>query len=107
MSIRFESEPDKLVIIWEGDIDHHSASEYRERIDTMIETRRPKTVVLDFASVGLSDSSGIALVLGRYKLLGELGGTLEVANASPFVRRVLALAGVDKMVKFTETAVKY
>ena len=56
-----------------------------------------KTVILDFSDVTFMDSSGIGLVMGRYKLLNELGGKLEVTGLSNNSYKVMRLAGLDRI----------
>lgn len=80
-----------------GDIDHHSAREMRQAIDLGLERVRPKELILDFKDVTFMDSSGIGLVMGRYKQMQALGGSLQVVNLSAHIRRVMVLAGLDKL----------
>lgn len=101
MKVKFEATGDILFAYLDGEIDHHAAKNIRENIDGMIERSRPHKVVLDFKSVPFSDSSGIAVVLGRYKAMLAIGGTLEVQNACHQVKKVLSLAGVQRLVKIS------
>jgi stage II sporulation protein AA (anti-sigma F factor antagonist) len=80
-----------------GDIDHHSAKGMREEIDGAVERGRPGELILDFRDVTFMDSSGIGLVMGRYSLMQEHGGVLKVENQSSHIRRVMKLAGLDKL----------
>ena len=57
----------------------------------------PTALVLDFKDVSFMDSSGIGLVMGRYKILNELGGTLEVIGLSDNSYKVMRLAGLDRI----------
>ena len=43
------------------------------------------------------DSSGIGLVMGRYKLMQELGGTLHLVNVASHLKKVMVLAGLDRL----------
>ena len=65
-----------------GDIDHHNAREMRETIDD---------------AVTFMDSSGIGLVMGRYKLMQEVGGSLRVVNIAGHLKKVMMLAGLDRL----------
>ncbi|MGI5958165.1 MAG: STAS domain-containing protein [Massiliimalia sp.] len=80
-----------------GDIDHHTAREMRQSIDLELERVRPQELILDFKHVTFMDSSGIGLVMGRYKQMQALGGTLQVVNLSNHIRKVMVLAGLDKL----------
>ena len=96
---------DKLVIYLSGEIDHHSAREIREGVDRLIVTHRPKTFILDLEGVNFMDSSGLGLVLGRYRKIKELGAEMYLANAGERTMRILKMAGVDKIIKNTEHGV--
>ena len=78
-----------------GDLDHHTCSEIRKKIDAGAENQRPKTLVLDFADVQFSDSSGVGLVMGRYRQMLLIGGKLEVTNVPANLQKVFRLSGLD------------
>lgn len=82
-----------------GDIDHHSAALMREQIDHITESSMPKKLILDFKDVTFMDSSGIGLVMGRYKLMKSLGGEIQVVNTSAHIKKVMKLAGLDLLTR--------
>lgn len=88
-----------LVITLEGEIDHHSAVSVRKDIDELIFDLRPKRVILNLSSISFMDSSGLGLIMGRYSLVKELGGSLLLQSPSVAVMKILSLAGMDKMIK--------
>lgn len=97
MSVKIEFENEILLCRLCGEIDHHTTLPIRLDIDDRIENCRPKTVILDFSDVTFMDSSGIGLVMGRYKLLSEFGGDLEVTGLSSNSYKVMRLAGLDRI----------
>ncbi len=86
-----------LTATLEGEIDHHSSQYLRNRIDEAVEATHPKRLTMDFSQVSFMDSSGIGLVMGRFKLMKQLGGSVEVTGASGSIKRVMTLAGLDKL----------
>ena len=58
--------------------------------------------LLDLAGVDFMDSSGLGLVLGRYRKIKELGGDMFISNASARTAKILKMAGVDKLIKTIE-----
>ena len=80
-----------------GDIDHHSAKEMRETIDDAVLKGQVRELEIDFRDVTCMDSSGIGLVMGRYKLMQELGGTLHLVNVASHLKKVMVLAGLDRL----------
>lgn len=97
MSVKIDFDGEILTCRLNGEIDHHTTLPVRLDIDDRIENCRPSSVVLDFTDVTFMDSSGIGLVMGRYKLLSELGGTLEVTGLSNNSYKVMRLAGLDRI----------
>ena len=97
MSVIFERKGDTLIASLSGEIDHHSAAEFRESIDREAEMMRPATLVLDFGGIGFVDSSGIGLIMGRYKNAAAYGGTVRVINAPPMIERMMKLAGIGRL----------
>lgn len=85
-----------------GEIDHHSARWLRMDIDTALNDNHPEHLILDFSGVTFMDSSGVGLVMGRYKNMKELGGTVELVKMPPYIEKVMTLAGMDKLVKMSE-----
>ena len=80
-----------------GEIDHHTAREIRESIDEAISRCVPRMLVMDFKGVTFMDSSGIGLVMGRYKLMQETGGKLHLVNIAGHLKKVMMLAGLDRL----------
>ena len=85
-----------------GEIDHHSARWLRMDIDTALNDNHPNHLILDFSSVTFMDSSGVGLVMGRYKNMKAMGGTVDLAGMPPYIEKVMTLAGMDKLVKMSE-----
>ncbi len=82
-----------------GDIDHHSAKSIRNRIDSELFIARPDNVLLDLSAVDFMDSSGLGLILGRYKLATELGSSFALLDPTEAVRKIIKIAGCDRIIK--------
>ena len=95
MTIDFE---DKVMTVkLTGDLDHHRCSDIRRKIDAKCEAVRPALLRLDFADVPFSDSSGVGLVMGRYRQMQLLGGKLEVVNLAENLKKVFRLSGLEAL----------
>ncbi|MBQ9978833.1 MAG: anti-sigma factor antagonist [Clostridia bacterium] len=90
---------DALEIKMVGEIDHHSAVSVRADIDAMIFEQRPKRLILDLSEISFMDSSGLGLIMGRYSLVRELGGTLLLRSPTAAVTKILSLAGMERIIK--------
>ena len=97
MPVRLVAEEGYLTAYLSGEIDHHAAKELRETIDSRAASQKPKKLLLNFREVTFMDSSGIGLVMGRYRLMQELGGELRVTGVPSHIRKVMRLSGLDKL----------
>ena len=86
-----------------GEIDHHSAVNVRSDIDELIFDIRPKKVVLDLSEISFMDSSGLGLIMGRYALIKDFGGTLSLRAPTVAVMKILTLAGMERMIKIEKS----
>ena len=97
MSVTIESSGSLIVAYLIGEIDHHTASLIREKIDNTISFKKPSHLILDFKNVTFMDSSGIGLVMGRYRLMQNFHGTVEIRNVTPQTKKLMELAGLGSI----------
>ena len=97
MSVKIISSQQKMTAYLDGEIDHHNAAFIREEIDNEIMSSKPGVLKLDFDKVTFMDSSGIGLVMGRYRTISLYGGKLIVSNLSPQFYRIMKLSGIEKL----------
>ena len=92
-------EKSKLTAYISGEIDHHTAKYIRKEIDINVEKLNPAELYLDFSKVDFMDSSGIGLVMGRYKHQNQRGGKVFIQNPPPLIKKVMLVAGINKLAK--------
>lgn len=97
MVVRIEQAGSTITARLSGELDHHTARVMREQIDAAVGGSPAKLLRLDFSGVGFMDSSGIGLVMGRYRLMQSRGGRLLVVGASDRLLRVMRLAGLQRL----------
>lgn len=97
MPVKIEVNETEVVAFLSGEIDHHTAKLLRESVDNVVETAYPEVLVLDFGGVTFMDSSGVGLVMGRWKLMQDLRGSVRLVNMPPFIRKVMRMAGIEKL----------
>ena len=78
-----------------GEIDHDSAAQIRVRVDGMAQELKRGLLCLDFGGVSFMDSSGVGLVMGRFRQMKLLGGRLRVQNYSDSLYRIFAMSGLE------------
>lgn len=80
------------------EIDEFKAKEIRRKADYEIERFMPKRVIFDFNCVSFMDSSGIGMMIGRYKQTSLLGGKMELTNLRPSVKKIFEMSGVLRLI---------
>lgn len=88
-----------LIVRLDGELDLHSASEFREAVAAAFQEReRLKNLVLLMHDVTFIDSTGVGAVLGRFKEVTGRGGRLAVVGLQAPVRRIFAMSGLLKLI---------
>ena len=98
MDISYKTDSNNLSIVLSGELDHHTASRVKDSLDKLIMEVKPKGIVFDFKNVGFMDSTGIGVLLGRYKLLKSMGAEVYLTNPSTTIDRLLKLSGIYNVI---------
>ena len=97
MPVRIIVGEDVVSVFLAGEIDHHNVGPMRDQIDDTVERVLPHLLRLDFGGGEFMDSAGIGLILGRYRLMQDLRGALELCCLPGHIRKVVHLAGIDHL----------
>lgn len=95
----FEVKNNTLVIHVNGELDHHNAVFIRSIADEKIYNNQIKNVIFDFEKTGFMDSSGIGVIMGRYRMVNSLGGIVGVTNVRNNIEKILLFSGLNKIVR--------
>lgn len=93
-----------LVIHLKADLDHHTAVAVRESADTLLARNQIKHILFDFTGVDFMDSSGIGVIMGRYRQVIFQGGRVGVIGVGNNVDRIFRVSGLYKIVEQYKTA---
>ena len=88
-----------LIVQVAGELDHHFADEIRMRIDAEIMKPPVRNILFDFNRLSFMDSSGIGMIMGRYKKIKALGGKAWIICNNPNATRILEMSGVFKVIE--------
>lgn len=94
MLLDVEMKKDTLFVRPNGELDLGVADRFRRTLDETIENGRAKNLVFNLARVSFVDSSGLGVLLGRYKRMSKNGGKVFIVSPQPQVRKVLDLSGL-------------
>lgn len=98
MNIIYQKADKQLIVEITEEIDHHVAEKIRRKVDDEITRHMPRKTIFDFSRVTFMDSAGIGMLIGRYKMMKLIGGSLEIVNISQTVRRILEMSGINKII---------
>lgn len=98
MRLAIKRKGSSLTAVLSGELDHHNASEIRGRLDRMLDGG-VKELTLDMSGITFMDSSGIGVILGRYRRMNESGGNLYISGLSGYAEKILRMAGVLKLIR--------
>lgn len=103
-SAEFEIRSRRLIIHMKEDLDHHNAIAIREYADKLLISKGIQHVIFDFSSVKFMDSSGIGVIVGRYKKLKLVGGgCVAVCGVRDSIKRIFLMSGLYSIVESYDT----
>ena len=95
----YEKKGNGLVVRLEGELDHSAAARLRAELDGLIQKSGARRLMLDLSGLDFMDSSGIGLIIGRYKLMARRGGSVAVVGSNARIDRIFDMAGLYQLVE--------
>ena len=93
-----------LVAALDGDLDLHTCPQLKDALERTLEGHpHVKHLVLDVKDLTFIDSSGLGVILGRYRAVQARGGKLFFVKANPHIQRVLRLSGMHRIAGFVDS----
>ena len=102
--VHYELQGQSLIVYVTKELDHHAVIDLRATSDKLIQAGNVKHIIFDFSDVDFMDSSGIGLIMGRYKKVMFLGGKAAVSHVGEMVNRIFGLSGLYKIIEKYDTA---
>lgn len=99
MTIELSGQQQLITVRLDGEIDHFTASTVKEAVEEELMKTGAVNVAFDFSKVTFMDSSGIGLILGRYKTVSALGGRIILFGMNREILKLMKMSGVDKIVQ--------
>lgn len=88
-----------LVAVLQGELDHHESTHVREAIDKELDSMPVPILLFDLDKLTFMDSSGLGVLLGRYKRVQAKRGQMAIANVPPSVSRLFEMSGLHKIMR--------
>lgn len=94
MPIIVSSKNKTLAVKLDGELDLVSAHEFRETVDRAMDEMTSQNLIIDMARVSFIDSSGLGVLLGRFRRIKAKNGQMIICGLSANVKRILEMSGV-------------
>ena len=103
MQEMYKLEGTVLTVVLPQDVDHPVTDLVRRETDHIINQNYIRKIVFDFTHTEFMDSSGIGVLLSRYKQMEGSRGTVRIYGAGPRITRILTIGGIMRLVKKCDT----
>lgn len=110
MNIELEKRNSTFIVKIKGEIDHHTCEIIKNSVDGGLILHKCKNIIFDFCGVNFMDSSGIGMIIGRYKRTAVVGGVVVATSLNDEMKKLFELTGIKKIIKVfdgIDEAIKY
>ena len=94
MDIRSKVIDDVLYIMMIGELDEYSANYTRDILDNCFVENRFSSVVFEMSKLDFMDSTGIGVLIGRYKKLKNKNKSIFISNPSSTIEKIFKMSGI-------------
>jgi len=102
LAIDLETRQSVLLVRLEGELDHHTSESLRTKIEDAMRKKKIRHIVLNLEALTFMDSSGLGVILGRYKQIKNQNGEMIVCAISPSIKRLFDMSGLFKIIRLEE-----
>lgn len=99
MKVRLLGEKRALLVTVDGELDHHIAEKIKAEVDDKMRSTNAVNIIFDFSELSFMDSSGLGVIMGRYKKARTLGGKVIVFGVNAGILRIMEMSGLSKIIK--------
>jgi len=97
--LKHEKQRGTMTVYLTGELDHNRASQIRQELDRLIADPSVKRLVFDLKGLKFMDSSGIGMMIGRYKTMARRGGSVAIRPGCSQVNRMMELSGLYRIIE--------
>lgn len=102
-SFTYEAEGQVLIVHLPRELDHHNCRNLKYETDLLLSENYIRRIVFDFSKTEFMDSSGIGVLISRYKQMEKSGGKITIYGAGAQVQRILNIGGISRLVENFDT----
>ena len=97
-----EVKGETLIIRLPEELDHHTSGIIREKTDELFVSKKIRNVIFDYTNTQFMDSSGIGLIMGRYREVRYLKGDVYITGVGDKIARILEISGLYRVAQRRE-----
>ena len=90
-----------LIIRVRKELDHHSSLPIRQQADDIMMHQNIREIVMDFSRTDFMDSSGIGMMMGRYRAVKRNGGHMRAEHVNDRIKKILDMSGIGKLIEIS------
>ena len=98
MELYVEFDGSTLIFRLIGELDEHSAEFVKRKLDEKLVNNDYSAVVFDLSRLSFMDSTGIGVIIGRYKIINKHNKRAYVKNPSPTVDKIFRMSGLYEII---------
>ena len=102
MKVKHKYLKNVLYMSLEGELDESKALYTRGQMESSFDSYDMSKVVIDLSGLEFMDSTGIGVLIGRFKKLKERGVVVVIANPSKSIDKILTLSGIYSLMPKVE-----
>ena len=80
-----------------GELDEHSAVYFREEMDKVFASGIFKQIIIDLSELEFMDSTGIGVLIGRYKKMKDRHIPMYICNPSSHAEKIFKMTGLYEL----------
>jgi len=98
MDVELKLVRNTLIVRIAGELDMLVADKMRSDIDNKLDNIEIKNLILNMEKVSFIDSSGLGVIIGRYKKIAGRNGRMFIVGVRPSVEKILYFSGINKLI---------
>lgn len=99
LTVSTEVRGDTLIVRLEGELDHHTAEQVRTTVEGELDRGLTHNLVMNMEGLHFMDSSGLGMILGRYKRVTAAGGRMTLCAVNDQLMKLFEMSGLLKIVR--------
>ena len=94
MEIKYRNYNNVLYVMLDGELDEHTAKYTSKKLDEIFLSTISKQIIIDLSEMKFMDSTGIGVLIGRYKKMRERNKPIFITNPSRNAERIFKMSGL-------------